>query len=106
MQPNVAKVSNFKDVLIQQAYPSLFIYNNYINDELAQITAASNGFALVKTNKETISSNNLVQIAQWNVAGCSYSLLKRVIDLMSVDFKCFKYGCIVGSTKITKGHLG
>ncbi|XP_045461517.1 fatty acid synthase-like isoform X2 [Harmonia axyridis] len=76
--PNVAKASNLKDVMIQQAYPSLYIYNDYINDELARITAASNGFLLVKTNKDILSNNQLIQIAQWNVGGVSYSLLKKV----------------------------
>ncbi|XP_044760998.1 fatty acid synthase-like [Coccinella septempunctata] len=76
--PNLARASNLKDVMIQQAYPSLFIYNDHINDELARITAASNGFILVKTSKDILSNNQLIQIAQWNVGSSSYSLLRKV----------------------------
>ncbi|KAK9878926.1 hypothetical protein WA026_003749 [Henosepilachna vigintioctopunctata] len=75
--PNVARMATFKDVIIQQAYPSLVVYNGDVNDELVKITVASNGFLVVKTSQNIKDFNQVVQVAQCSVDGTSYSILRK-----------------------------
>lgn len=54
--------------------------NDYISEDAAKVIVGSNGFLLLKTDKNLLSFNGLVEVAQYRIGAELYSLVRKVIS--------------------------
>ena len=58
--------------------PVLIIANERLVKELAKIVIESHTYALVRTTKDILSYNQIVEIAKFKIEDLSYSLIRMV----------------------------
>lgn len=65
-----------KQIIVQETFPLLLIYNDYINSEVAKLLQNSHGFLLVRSDKSILNYKNIVQVSTFTVNNISYSVLR------------------------------
>lgn len=71
-------MKDFKSVLMTQNDPLLIVTNDYITEEAVRTIVGSQGFLLIKTDKNILSYPEIVEVAQHRIGAELYSIVRKV----------------------------